>query len=1071
MLSRNALILSTISLTALAASPAYSQAAAPLDTTPQKAQDNAQTPPSGTTTNAEGQAANKGAIVITGSRIRRDNFSTPQNVDIVTRQDQVLAGTRTTAETLQSATITSGTSQISGSFLGFVSEGGQAANTVGLRGLGSNRTLVLLNGRRLAPAGVGNQLVAADLNVLPTSIIQRIEVLREGASSIYGSDAIAGVINVITDTSLNGVTIDGFADHPLAGNGDTLRGSITAGKTFSRGHITGSFEYRETEGLRQNDRAGYSCPRDLFTVNGQEVGQIDPGTGQLRCFPFAFDSLGIASGYGISFNFNNGALHRISYPGYASGNPDILGAPAIVDPLNLRPSPGEPQLHSHIISPVKTYTGYLNGAYDLGILGDSELYGEALFTRRTSHQDFATQLNFDTNQLGSNVQLFGGHIAGYTIDELFGLSPLGTSYASPFFPTAWDAAGINYFTPFIMPQQLGFQKQRVDFFRGNAGLRGNLGIGDWRYDANFQVSRTRAVEDVFNPTSSHLANALIAVPAPAGTPDSVITVALPGQAGAGTSFTCASNVTNGAYNGGSCVPLNFYDPNILLFGRIPDNVYNYIYQNNYNHTKFNQDTAQLVFDGTLFRLPGGDAKGAIGFEHRRDYIKDVPSAAALAGELYNRASAGVTKGSDIVNEGFGEVDLPFFKDRPFLHLLELDVSGRYTHYRSYGSDFTYHLNAQWAPVAAIRFRGNYGTNFRAPNLYEQFVAAQTGFYPPSIDPCSSFGTQTAPGTARYNNCLAALSPILGQAGALAYVSTGGPQVTTTGGAGNLKSEHAKTWGVGTVFTMPRRIADFSLAVDYWNINVKDEVSILNNNILNLCYDSADFPNNVYCQLIAPRAPATAAHPGQLVSFLNPYINVATQQASGIDFDARFAARLLGGRFQTQLQATRNLHQKLELFKGNGIFDYNGTLGYPGFGAGPKWVGQLDTRFTTSNNITIRWGVKYVGKQDSRKLLQEGVDVINGQIPLPGIGLPPGTLGDFDLVAEPYWEHGVSVQWQWPQVGQFTIGVKNLFNHKPPVISGFPTSTGQYFRIGNFFGSGDYDYYGRSLFVNVTRSFK
>jgi len=193
MRSVNALILSTISLTALTASPAFAQTPAPVDTTPQKTQESEQVPPTSAPTNAQGQStAEKGAIVITGSRIRRDNFNTPQNVDIVTRNDNILAGTTSTAETLQSATITSGTSQISGSFLGFVSEGGQAVNTVGLRGLGSQRTLVLLNGRRLAPAGVGNQLVSADLNVLPAAIVQRIEVLREGASSIYGSDAIAG---------------------------------------------------------------------------------------------------------------------------------------------------------------------------------------------------------------------------------------------------------------------------------------------------------------------------------------------------------------------------------------------------------------------------------------------------------------------------------------------------------------------------------------------------------------------------------------------------------------------------------------------------------------------------------------------------------------------------------------------------------------------------------------------------------------------------------------------------------------------------------------------------------------
>src|SRR3954452_25106316 len=252
----NSLLLSSISIVALTASPAFAQvAAAPVDTTPEKTQEGEATPPSSTPTNAQGASVPtpQGGIVVTGSRIRRNNFNTPQNIDIITRDDAILAGTRSTTDALQSATVTSGTSQISGSFLGFLSDNGTAANTVGLRGLGSSRTLVLLNGRRLAPAGVGPQLVAADLNVLPTSIVQRVEVLREGASSIYGSDAIAGVINIITDTSINGITVDLFADHPLLGAGDTKRGSITAGKTFDRGHITAAFEFRRNDGLKIGD--------------------------------------------------------------------------------------------------------------------------------------------------------------------------------------------------------------------------------------------------------------------------------------------------------------------------------------------------------------------------------------------------------------------------------------------------------------------------------------------------------------------------------------------------------------------------------------------------------------------------------------------------------------------------------------------------------------------------------------------------------------------------------------------------------------------------------------------------
>ena len=1069
-------ILASASLFALSAAPAFAQAA-PVNTTPQKEQENQQLPPNQPpATNAKGQPVkNNQEIVVTGSRIRRDNFNAPQNVDIYTRADTVLAGTRSTAETLQQATITSGTAQINGSFLGFVSENGAAADTIGLRGLGSQRTLVLLNGRRLAPAGVGNQLVAADLNVLPTAVVQRIEVLREGASSIYGSDAIAGVINIITDTSVNGLTLDGYADAPLAGGGETIRGSATWGKTFSRGHILVSAEYREFAGLRANQRSAYSCPRDLFYQNGQEVGQRDPATGQLRCFPFAADSIGIASGYGLTYGLAPyfAFLGRTTFPGYTTSNPTI-GDPVVVNNINLRPSPAPEQLESHILSPIKTITGYANASYDIDALGNASLYGEALFTRRKSHQDYAYQLNFSEKQLGYGAQLYGGYCAaGAYFCQSAGESLADIGFpVSPFFPVSWANAGVNYFAPFIVPDRLSHDDQTVNYFRGNAGLRGSLPFGDWQYDGNYQVSRTRAHEAVLNPTISGLVNAMNAVQAPSGTPSQYITVGLPGQTGAGIGYTCASNVTNGAYNGGTCAPLDVFDPQILLNGHIPAAVYNSIWQENVDRTKFDQDTAEIDFNGSLFNLPGGPLKAAIGALHRHDHIKDVPSTAALNGDLYNRATAGITQGSDTVDEVYGELDAPILRDRPFFHLLEVDPSVRYTHYKSYGSDTTYHINAQWAPAAVLRFRGNYGTNFRAPNLYEQFVADQTGFYPGSYDPCNDFANSAAPGSARYKNCLSQVGAFLNadkdpNTGQFTnFLDNGSILVTTKGGHGLLKAEHAKTWGFGGIITAPRRIADFSLAIDYWDVTVKDEVTNLGNVILNLCYDSSDFPNNPYCQFIGPRNPAGAQYAGGLSSFVNPYLNVARQQTSGIDFDARFAANLLGGHFQTQLQATRNLHQRQQLFAGDTNYDYNGTLGYPGFGAGPKWVGSLDTRFTTNNHITFRWGVKYIGSQSALKIVSDNGDLTNGQVKIGnGIGLV-----DFNLRARPYWEHGVSVQWEWPGQGQVTLGVNNLFNAKPPTISGFPSSDGQYFRLGNYFGGGSYDYLGRSVFVNVTRKF-
>jgi hypothetical protein len=169
---------------------------------------------------------------------------------------------------------------------------------------------------------------------------------------------------------------------------------------------------------------------------------------------------------------------------------------------------------------------------------------------------------------------------------------------------------------------------------------------------------------------------------------------------------------------------------------------------------------------------------------------------------------------------------------------------------------------------------------------------------------------------------------------------------------------------------------------------------------------------------------------------------------------RYATPLAGGQFSTQLQATRNMHQRLEYFAGAGLTNYNGTLGYPGQGAGPKWVGTLDTRFRTANNITFRWGIKYVGTANSARFAP--ATVLNG---IPVV---------YDLEAETYWEHGFSVQWLWRNIGQVTIGMNNIFNAKPPVISDSNQSQP---RIGNFFANGPYDYRGRSLFVNVTRSFK
>jgi iron complex outermembrane receptor protein len=160
-------------------------------------------------------AAELDEVTVVGSRIRRDTFNSPSPVTIVTREDSVSAGFASTTDVLQSSSLSSGASQINNAYGGFVTDGGPGANTLSLRGLGASRTLVLINGRRVAPAGTRGAIGSADLNVLPSAMVDRIEILKDGASSIYGSDAVAGVVNVITRKNAQGLTIEGQYNRPF----------------------------------------------------------------------------------------------------------------------------------------------------------------------------------------------------------------------------------------------------------------------------------------------------------------------------------------------------------------------------------------------------------------------------------------------------------------------------------------------------------------------------------------------------------------------------------------------------------------------------------------------------------------------------------------------------------------------------------------------------------------------------------------------------------------------------------------------------------------------------------------
>lgn len=216
-------------------------------------------------------------IVVTGSRIRRDEYNTMEPITVVTAEEITQSGFNSATDALQSAEVTAGAGQINNFYGGFVTAGGTGANTLGLRNLGPARTLVLLNGRRIAPAGTRGNVLAADLNVLPTAIVERIEVLKAGASSVYGSDAVAGVVNIITDSKVRGLTIDAQVNVPEVGAGVDKRIAATFGFGTDRLNVIGSLEVRKRNALRLDDRGFTKCPIPGFRTGPDGAfGSDDP---------------------------------------------------------------------------------------------------------------------------------------------------------------------------------------------------------------------------------------------------------------------------------------------------------------------------------------------------------------------------------------------------------------------------------------------------------------------------------------------------------------------------------------------------------------------------------------------------------------------------------------------------------------------------------------------------------------------------------------------------------------------------------------------------------------------------
>jgi iron complex outermembrane receptor protein len=920
---------------------------------------------------------------------------------------------------LQTSTIAAGSPQVTAaSSTAFVQAGGIGAQTLSLRGLGANRTLVLMNGRRAGPAGVRGEVSSFDFNVLPLAVIDRVEVLKDGASSVYGSDAVAGVVNVITRKG-DGATAEGFVSVPNESGGEESRFNVSWGKGFNRGNFRITADYHEERELARGDRDYFDCGAQyVFDQDtGERADVIDPRTGQPHCTDLLWGHVWLYD-YQRFFTDDGGqgnvptprrTLAQFDYDGDL-GNyiPGIAADP--MQPWYLATPPGwylvnydrqsdsvanadHPFQDAQSLIPTQErMTIFADGEFQIG--ESVTVYSEVLLNRRKTKANSYRQ--YWTYIYNSN----------FNFEDFFPIDGSGSALS-----TGWEGAQWLSPTPITDHSDSVIE---VDYQRYVLGLRGDLKSG-WSWDLSVQKSKSDGEytdEQIFN--------------------DSI-------QDNWFAFGSCVGTVSS--VRGAPCVDIPWLDPQFLA-GNVSPEVRDFLFGVETGTTKYDQWSVEAYMTGKLFDMPAGPAGIAFGVHYQEDEIRDVPGEITLAGNGWGTSSAGITQGDDRSHALFAEIELPLLADKTMVDSLTLTASGRYTDVDSYGSGDTYKVGLNWAITPELRLRASHGTSFRAPALFELFLADQTSFLGQrAIDPCIFWGAALAAGDISQrtaDNCAAdGILPTFDGGTVSATIITGG-------GLGVLEAETSTSETIGLVWRPG--FADLSVSVDYFDIEVRDEVDQLGaQNIVSNCYDSLFFPNDPLCDLFE-RNPLLN---NGIDNVRDSFINIAKQRNRGFDVTALWRTSLPWGNLTVETQHTFQEEDTRALFAETEE-DLNGLVG------DPDWVGRLNLTFDRGP-WSFFWGANIVGSSSNEQRFGGNTATYRGET--------------FRVVlkTDTVVYHTTSVTRDFENLDlKVRLGAANVFDEEPPRVT--TLNLGELDTVGTSAFYSQYDWLGRRFFLNLTKQF-
>ena len=983
---------------------------------------------------------NASAIVVTGSRIQRPNIQAPSPITSITIADLANGGNVSLGDALNDLPALRSTFSQSNSTR-FIGTAG--LNLLDLRGLGTNRTLVVVNGRRHITSQPGVP-TSVDINTIPVDLIERVDIGTGGNAAVYGADAVAGVVNFILKRDFEGIKLRGQGG--ISGEKD--RGSyfvsLTAGENFSegRGNVAFSAEYAFQNDLYFADRDaqyGAFSGRNAFQLSENTIGEPAAGNG----IPDNVFRRGIRNN-----NISEGGLFTSACP-LASA---ATAARRAINCNGLRSNTNAELGHTFVFLPDGTLARN-NVVQDFRPFGSNNAVGGLGSTLRLTGQ-----LNPELERIAINS------LASYEFSEAFKVF-LESKYVRinaiqegqpTFFNNSFSinnaflnpqaratlvqslAPGAATFNAFRFNVDFGARGEdhQRETFRLVGGLEGTFN-DDWKYEVALNYGRFESsYRTEGNVNIARFNNARDAVRNPQG------------------QIVCGiNNDANPNNNDAACVPVNLFGN-----GQPTQAQLNYFIVDSTRQQSAEQINATAFVAGDLsqlFELPGGPVSFAIGGEYRDESAFSAFDAETRSGSTFLNAIPIFDPPRLKSYEAFGEIRIPILSDVPFFHELSIEGAGRIADYNigNSGTVYTYNVGAIWAPVKDLRIRGSYARSVRIPTQNDLFAAPSQTFLNGLVDPCGQNNINNGPN--RVRNCGAAGVPVTEVVNGITVPFTNIPASGIRGLNGsnpNLFEEQSDSFTVGFV-AQPRFIPGFTLSVDYYNITIDNAIFSLGaQTIINQCFDNPSGIANPFCGAIFRRPDGTFQGQsdrnvgGSTVSlpvgpndrsFISGPFNFAKNEASGVDADLSYTTEYDGVRLNLRSVVTYVISRdnftdiNTPTFRDQQLLELGD----------PRWVGSFNADLDFGV-FDIGYRMRFIDRQSIGTI--ESIRTIQGRAPEN-----PDQFSRNFYPRVVY--HNIRANVDVGEGFRFYGGVDNLTDRQPPLgLDGTGFGSGIYDNVGRFF---------------------